>query len=45
LRSGFTPLYTRLVDVWDAVQQLEQVMQSGQWQHPPLHNARPSPDP
>ncbi len=22
------------MDVWDAVQQLEQVMQSGQWQHP-----------
>ncbi len=26
LRFGFTPLYTRFVDVWDAVEQLRQVM-------------------
>ena len=31
LRFGFTPLYTRFVDVWDAVEQLRQVMQSGEW--------------
>ena len=31
LRFGFTPLYTRFVDVWDAVSQLEQVMTTGEW--------------
>src|SRR5438045_9048900 len=31
LRFGFTPLYTRFVDVWDAVDQLLQVLQSGEW--------------
>jgi kynureninase len=31
LRFGFTPLYTRFVDVWNAVEQLVQVMQSGEW--------------
>jgi kynureninase len=31
LRFGFTPLYTRYVDVWDAVEQLQQVLASGQW--------------
>jgi kynureninase len=31
LRFGFTPLYTRFVDAWDAVEQLRQVMQSGEW--------------
>jgi len=31
LRFGFTPLYTRFVDVWDAVAHLEQVMTSGEW--------------
>ncbi|OFA01564.1 kynureninase [Duganella sp. HH101] len=29
LRFGFTPLYTRFVDVWDAVDRLEQVLSSG----------------
>ena len=32
LRFGFTPLYLRFVDVWDAVEQLVQVLQSGEWQ-------------
>jgi kynureninase len=32
LRFGVTPLYTRFVDVWDAVEHLLQVMQSGEWQ-------------
>lgn len=32
LRFGFTPLYTRFVDVWDAVSRLEEVMSSGEWQ-------------
>ena len=31
LRFGFTPLYLRFVDVWDAVEHLRQVMQSGEW--------------
>jgi len=31
LRFGFTPLYTRFVDVWDAVERLRQVLQSGEW--------------
>jgi kynureninase len=31
LRFGFTPLYTRFVDVWDATEQLRQVLTSGEW--------------
>ena len=31
LRFGFTPLYTRFVDVWDAVEQLHDVLESGDW--------------
>jgi kynureninase len=31
LRFGFTPLYLRFVDVWDAVEHLRDVMDSGQW--------------
>ena len=31
LRFGFTPLYTRFIDVWEAVEQLRQVMSSGEW--------------
>lgn len=34
LRFGFTPLYTRFVDVWDAVTHLEQVMTAGEWREP-----------
>jgi kynureninase len=34
LRFGFTPLYTRHVDVWDAVEQLVQVLESGEWREP-----------
>ncbi len=32
LRFGFTPLYTRFVDVWDGVEQLREVLDSGEWQ-------------
>jgi kynureninase len=32
LRFGVTPLYTRFVDVWDAVEHLREVMESGEWQ-------------
>jgi len=31
LRFGFTPLYLRFVDVWDAVEHLVQVMTSGEY--------------
>ncbi|HEX6363184.1 MAG TPA: kynureninase [Albitalea sp.] len=31
LRFGFTPLYTRFVDVRDAVEHLAQVLESGEW--------------
>jgi kynureninase len=31
LRFGFTPLYTRFVDVWDAVERLLHVLESGEW--------------
>ena len=34
LRFGLTPLYTRFVDVWDAVDRLEQVLRNGEWRHP-----------
>jgi kynureninase len=34
LRFGLTPLYTRFVDVWYAVQHLKEVMDSGKWQQP-----------
>ncbi|MDP2325019.1 MAG: kynureninase, partial [Gammaproteobacteria bacterium] len=34
LRFGFTPLYTRYIDVWDAVAHLEQVMTTGEWREP-----------
>jgi kynureninase len=31
LRFGFTPLYLRFVDVWDAVDRLLRVLDSGEW--------------
>ena len=34
LRFGFTPLYTRFVDVWDAVEGLRDVLTSGDWDRP-----------
>ena len=34
LRFGFTPLYTRFVDVWDAVDRLATVLASGEWRDP-----------
>ncbi len=34
LRFGFTPLYTRFVDVWDAVMHIAQVLESGEWREP-----------
>lgn len=37
LRFGFTPLYVRYVDVWDAVDRLVAVMASGEWREPRFH--------
>ena len=34
LRFGFTPLYTRFVDVWDAVDRFQQVLVSREWLDP-----------
>jgi len=34
LRFGFTPLYTRFVDVWDAVDRLAGVLERGEWRDP-----------
>ena len=31
LRFGFTPLYTRFVDAWDAAERLAAVLASGEW--------------
>jgi kynureninase len=33
LRFGLTPLYTRFVDVWNAVERLAAVLESGEWRH------------
>ncbi len=34
LRFGFTPLYTRFVDAWDAVDHLQQVLHHDEWRRP-----------
>ena len=34
LRFGFAPLYLRYVDVWDAVEQLADIMATGAWDAP-----------
>jgi kynureninase len=34
LRFGFTPLYIGFEDVWNAVEHLSQVLQTGEWQRP-----------
>jgi len=34
MRFGFAPLYTRYVDVWDAVAMLHDVLASGAWDRP-----------
>ena len=34
LRFGFTPLYTTFEDVWNAVEHLRQVLESGEWKNP-----------
>ncbi|HRP94743.1 MAG TPA: kynureninase [Rhodocyclaceae bacterium] len=37
VRFGFTPLYTRHCDVWDAVEVLAQLIDSGDWDRPEFH--------
>lgn len=37
LRFGFTPLYTRFVDVWDAVTHLEEILRTRSWDRPEFH--------
>jgi len=34
LRFGFTPLYLRFVDAWDAAQHLQQVLETEEWRQP-----------
>jgi len=34
IRFGFTPLYTRYVDVWDAVMCLKNIMENDLWKNP-----------
>jgi len=34
LRFGFTPLYLRFEDAWNAVEHLRQVLESGEWRRP-----------
>jgi kynureninase len=34
LRFGFTPLYTRFIDVWDAVERLARILDNGEWRQP-----------
>jgi kynureninase len=34
LRFGFTPLYLRYADAWEAAEHLRQVLHSGEWQRP-----------
>ncbi|MBE7939037.1 MULTISPECIES: kynureninase [Ramlibacter] len=34
LRFGFTPLYLRFEDVWQAAQQLREVLEGGEWRRP-----------
>ena len=34
LRFGFTPLYLGFEDVWNSVEHLRQVLESGEWQRP-----------
>ena len=37
LRFGFTPLYLGFEDVWNAVEHLRQVLESGEWRRPEFH--------
>ena len=34
IRFGFSPLYLRYADIWDAVETLHDIMTTGLWQDP-----------
>jgi kynureninase len=40
LRFGFTPLYLRFADAWDAAEHLRQVLASEEWRRPEFHQRR-----
>lgn len=40
LRFGFTPLYTRFVDAWNAAEHLHAVLESGEWQRSTFQQRR-----
>jgi kynureninase len=40
LRFGFTPLYLRFQDVWDAVEHLRQVLEGEEWRRPEFKRAQ-----
>jgi kynureninase len=40
LRFGFAPLYIGFDDVWNAVDQLREVLESGEWQRDEFHQQR-----
>ena len=40
LRFGFTPLYTCFADAWNAVEQLRNVLDSGEWERPEFNRKR-----
>jgi kynureninase len=40
LRFGFTPLYTRFVDVWDAVDRLATILAERRWDTPAFHTRK-----
>ena len=41
MRFGFTPLYTRYADVWDAIGHLEAVMRTDEWREPRFNRKHP----
>ena len=43
LRFGFTPLYTRFVDVWHAVDRLAMMMNERRWDRPEFRTRRKVP--
>ncbi len=40
LRFGFAPLYTRFVDVWNAVDRLADILDQRRWDKPEFHLRR-----
>ena len=41
LRFGFAPLYTRFVDVWQAVDRFADILASRRWDNPRFHRRKP----